>query len=106
MRVLRVPLRLLARLSQRRRRGLLLCQALGVRLLARLRIMPRAICRRYCARSERCEAFVGDAIVRDGHCASGDVRCLGATPQVPRSKAGTIADVARCVANPDAQLLG
>ena len=50
---------------------------------------------------------MGDAIVGDGHCASGDVRRLGATPQVPRFKAGTIAaDVARCVACPDAPFLG
>jgi hypothetical protein len=50
---------------------------------------------------------VGDAIVRDGHCASGGVRRLGATPQAPRSKAGTIAaDVARRVACPDAPFLG
>ena len=44
--MLRLRLRLLARLSQRHRRGLLLCQALGVRLLTRLRTMPRALCRR------------------------------------------------------------
>ena len=37
MRVLRVRLRLLARLSQRHRRGLLLCQALGARRRPRLR---------------------------------------------------------------------
>ena len=43
---LRARLRLLVRLRQRHRRGQLLCQAQRMRLLTRLRIMLRALCRR------------------------------------------------------------